>query len=152
MIDADAIALCAFEEANLEPDDGLAAVVRVILNRTALRYQSDGTIQGTIFHPLAFSWAQFEMENGRYTKVAFNSQDIAARAAMLLQKARAYNKAWARCQDISERVVAGTYSGPLYDLLTPQTVLYDNLSLARPAWAIPANHICTIGHHDFYKA
>jgi spore germination cell wall hydrolase CwlJ-like protein len=152
MIDADALALCAFEEANLEPDEGMAAVCRVVLNRAALPYQSDGTIQGAIFHPAAFSWTQYDMEAGHYVKVAFNSQDIAERAATLLQRARAYNRAWARCRDISSRVVAGAFAGALYDKITSETVLYVNEAISRPAWAVPSKRVVQIGRHTFFTA
>lgn len=150
MTDADALALNCFQEANLEPLDGIAAIARVVLNRAALKYQSDGTIQGTIFHPAAFSWTQYAMVGGHYTKVAVTNADVAIRAADLLRQAKAYTTAWARALDVSGQVMAGTYSGPLYDLLTPETVLYDNLALAQPVWATPDKHVCTIGHHDFY--
>ncbi len=151
MIDADALALCAFEEANLEPDDGVAAVARVVLNRAALGYQSDGTIQGTVFHPAAFSWTQYEMAGGRYVKVAFTSADVAARAAALLRRAKGYNRQWARCAEIAGRVAAGAYAGPLYDRLTPRTLLYDNLALTRPVWATPDKLVAVIGRHSFFE-
>lgn len=152
MIDADALALCAFEEANLEPDDGVAAVVRVVLNRAAKRYQSDGTIQGTIFHPLAFSWTQFDRIDGHYVKVARTSHDIAARADDLLRAARAYNCHWRRCADIAERVQARAYVGPLYGRITDDVLLYDNLTLARPPWATPDKLAVEIGRHSFFTA
>ena len=37
MTDEEILTLCAFEEANLEPDQGVAAVARVVLNRTKLK-------------------------------------------------------------------------------------------------------------------
>jgi len=150
--DAEALALCAFQEANLEPDDGVAAVVRVILNRAALHYQSDGTIQGAVLHPASFSWTQYEMVDGHYIKVAFNSADTAERAADLLSRAKAYNRAWARVTDIAQRVAAGDYAGADYDRVTPQTVLYVNPAISHPAWALADKLVCVIGHHWFYQA
>ncbi|MBV9511331.1 MAG: cell wall hydrolase [Caulobacteraceae bacterium] len=150
--DAEALALCCFEEANLEPDEGVAAVARVVLNRTQRCYQSDGTIQGTIFHPGAFSWTQYERVGERYTKVAFNGVEVAGRATRLLAQARAYNARWGRRLDISGRVEAGRFSGPRFDRLTPDVVLYDNLDLTQPDWAIPPKLAVKIGRHSFFHA
>lgn len=154
MTDADLIALCAFEEANLEPDDGVAAVVRVILNRIAKRYQSDGTVPGTIFHGngTAFSWAAFEMHAGHYGRVANGPDQIAARAAHLLTNAELYKSAWARAQRIAAEVQAGSYSGPLYDHLTDEVVLYLNPRLSHAPWATPDKQVCVIAHHAFFHA
>lgn len=157
MTDADLIALCAFREANLEPDDGVAAVVRVILNRMALRYQSDGTVQDTIFHGngVAFSWAAFDMIGGHYTRVASGLPALLARAQTLLVMAQHYQEAWARTQRIASAVCAGTYAGTAYAAITPDTVLYLNpdprLVPHPPAWMNPANLVTTIGRHSFYR-
>ena len=43
------------QEALLEPLDGKVGVAEVIRDRTATRYQSDGTISGTILKPKQFS-------------------------------------------------------------------------------------------------
>jgi spore germination cell wall hydrolase CwlJ-like protein len=154
MTDADLIALCAFQEANLEPDDGMAAVVRVVLNRAKDLFQSDGSIPGTIFHGngTAFSWAAFEMDHGHYGRVANGPAEIAARAAQLLSSAQDYKAAWARAQRISQAVVAGTYHGPDYDQLTDVVVMYANLALVSPPWAVPSKFVCRIGHQSFYTA
>lgn len=149
--DADALALCCFQEANLEPDEGVAAVARVVLNRARLSYQSDGTIQGTIFHPAAFSWTQWEMVDGRYVKVAFGTAEVLARAETLLSRSKAWNARWARCASIAGRVEADVFTGPLYDRLTPDAVLYDNLALARPDWATPEKLVVVIGRHSFFR-
>lgn len=50
-------ALCIFAEARGEPFEGMVAVGSVLRNRMARRYQSDGTVPGTVFRPWAFSWA-----------------------------------------------------------------------------------------------
>lgn len=151
MLDSAALTLCAFSEANTEPDDGVAAVCKVILNRAARHYQSDGTIQGAIFHPAAFSWTQYEMVVGHYTKVAYTSIEILARAEKLLAEARMYNKAWMRCSDISGHVVDGTYMGPDYSKITSDTVLYVNLAISHPVWALPEKLVANIGRHSFYR-
>jgi spore germination cell wall hydrolase CwlJ-like protein len=154
LADADLLALCAFEEANLEPDDGLAAVVRVIKNRMARRFQSDGTLAGTVFHGdgAAFSWAAFAMEEGRYVRVASGPAQIAARAQLLLSQARGFPAAWARASRIAAAVAAGTYAGPAYAALTDDAVLYLNPALARAAWATPDKFVCAIGRHHFFRA
>lgn len=154
MTDADLLALCGFEEANLEPDDGVAAVIRVILNRLKLRYQSDGTVFGTVTHGngVAFSWVGFAMLDGHYTRVANGPSQIVSRISMLLEQAQGYTKAWARALDIAGRVQAGTYEGPDYAHLTDDTVMYLNPAIASAAWASPAAFVTQIGHHSFYRA
>jgi spore germination cell wall hydrolase CwlJ-like protein len=154
MTDQELIALCAFEEANLECDDGLAAVVRVIKNRMARKYQSDGTAQGTIYagNGTAFSWAAFAMFNLHYQRVASGLPAIKARAVHLGQVATHYTAAWMRAEKIAGEVMAGTYSGALYQLLTDDTVLYLNPAIAQAPWASRDKVVCSIGHHTFYRA
>lgn len=154
MTDSDALALCCFQEANLEPDDGLAAVARVVINRTNSKYQSHGTLQDTIWWPNAFSWTEWEMVNGKYTKVAFTPEEVAARAEDLLARAKLYTTAWARAQKISASVAAGTYSGADYDRLTDSAVLYLNPEIVShlPIWANPDKLIYKIKHHEFFHA
>ena len=43
-------------EAGNQPLHGMIAVAEVVRNRTERRYQSDGSIVGTIFKPYQFSW------------------------------------------------------------------------------------------------
>lgn len=154
MTDADLIALCAFQEANLEPDDGLAAVVQVILNRIAARYQSDGTVAGTILHGngTAFSWAAFAMVDGVYERVANGPGQIEARVAMLLAQSKAYKEPWARAARIAELVQGKYWQGPAFAQITPDVVLYLNPALSHAAWATPDKLVTRIGHHAFYRA
>lgn len=152
MIDADALALCAFQEANLEPADGLAAIPRVILNRMAAHYESDGTIQGTVFKHAQFSWTEYGFSNGRYSRVAWTPPEVAMRAETLLIEAKSYRVAWARAVDICAQVTAKTYTGLDYDRLTDEVVLYDNLAVTQPPWATPDKLVCQIGHHSFFRA
>ena len=152
MTDLDAIALCAFQEANLEPDDGLAAVVLVILNRMRLRYNSDGTPQGVVFAHAQFSWTEYAMVGGVYTRVAHSPDEVATRAAQLLSDSQRYSFRWARAVRIASEVMAGSYAGNDYAALTGDTVLYINAAISsRQPWEVPENHVCTIGHHDFYR-
>ena len=152
MTDDDALTLCAFQEAAAEIDDGVAAIARVVLNRIRLKYASDGTVQGTVFKPAQFSWTQFAMVDGKYEKVAHDPEHVEARAQFLLLTAKRQVKPWARVTAIVRAVQAGTYRGIFYDRLTDDAVLYVNPEIvARQSWEIPANHICTIGHHVFYR-
>jgi len=146
------LALCGFQEANLEPDDGLAAVVRVVLNRMRLKYQSDGTVRGAVYWPDAFSWTQWAMAGGHYVKVAHDAAQVAARSAALLDGAQAHPAAWTRASRIAAAVQAGEYRGPDYDRLGDAAVLYLNPALSRAAWATPDKRICAIGHHEFFHA
>lgn len=152
MDDLTTLALNAFQEANLESDDGLAAVCQVVLNRAKLHYQSDGTISGTVFHPNAFSWTAWSMVNGHYTKVAFTPEEVQARAADLLARAEMYTAPWKRALAIAGDVMGGTYSTPAFDLITPATVMYVNPAISSPAWAVPSKEVCKIGRHTFYVA
>lgn len=152
MDDLNALALNGFQEANLEPDDGLAAVCQVVLNRAKLRYQSDGTIQGAVFWPNAFSWTSWSMVGGKYEKVAHTPQEVEARAADLLARAEMYSAAWNRAFHIAGEVQAEIYHSPTFDKITPATVLYVNPSISHPSWADPAKEVVQIGHHVFYHA
>ncbi|QUD88062.1 cell wall hydrolase [Phenylobacterium montanum] len=152
MDDASLLALCAFQEAAGEPDDGVAAIARVVLNRMARRYASDGAIAGTVLAPDQFSWTAFEMVGGRYRRVCHTPAEVAVRADGLLSKAQNFTSQWARVQRIIREVRAGAYVGPEYDRLTDQVVLYLNPRLSQATWANPARHVCDIGRHSFYRA
>ena len=152
MDDLTALALNGFQEANLEPDDGFAAVCQVVLNRARLHYQSNGTIQGAIFWPNAFSWTGWEMVNGKYTRVAFTPDEEQARATDLLARAQMYAGPWKRAMTIASLVQGMGYHSPAFAKITPQTVLYANLAISHPNWALPQNEVVQIGHHTFYHA
>ena len=152
MDDASLLTLCAFEEAAGEPDDGVAAVVRVVLNRVKRRYASDGDVAGTILAPDQFSWTSWEMADGRYQRVCHSVDEVAQRAEALLAKAQCLPSQWARVRRITEEVAVGTYRGRDYDRLTDDTVLYLNRRLSHAAWATPARRVCDIGRHSFYRA
>ena len=152
MTEFDELCLCAFQEAAGEPDDGVAAVVQVVLNRTRLQYASDGTIAGTIERHAQFSWTEYAMENQVYTRVARTLADEQARIQQLLGVAQAMPNAWGRVQHIVSAVQAGTYIGPDFHRITTDTVLYLNprISTHQP-WQLEENFVCTIGHHWFYR-
>ena len=152
MTDFDELCLCCFEEAAGEPDDGVAAVAQVVLNRTRLQYASDGTISGTIERHAQFSWTEYAMQGSVYARVARTPEDEAARVQQLLGTAQAEPNTWARMKWIVAAVRAGTYQGADFAKVTTDTVLYLNPHIsAQQPWQIEANFVCTIGHHDFYR-
>lgn len=153
--DADLLALCIFEEAAGEPDDGRAAVAYVVKNRMRSRFQSDGTLAGTILKPNQFSWVNWSMVGGKYVRVAATAAQVKARLDQLLATNKThFPKVFEACAEIGRHVLDGTYQGgPHYAQLTAETVNYVNPRIvSRPAWATPDRFVCSIGHHDFYRA
>jgi hypothetical protein len=149
--DVQLLTLCAFQEADGECDEGLAAIPKVALNRTRLKYASDGTICGTILRHDQFSWTEWSMVNETYELVAHNPQQELARVEQLLATDEKSVAQWARCSRIVAAVMAETFKGPLFDQLTPTTVLYDNIALAQPSWIATVRHVVKIQHHDFFE-
>lgn len=152
MDDATALALNCFMEANLEPDDGLAAIARVVMNRVKHEYMGKTTAQEVIFAHDQFSWTEWDMLHGHYVQVAHGPEQQAKRAATLLSSAQSHGHAWARAVIISGRVATKQYSGPLYNKLTDDAVMYLNPAISHQPWATPDKLICAIGHHNFYRA
>lgn len=155
MDDATWLALCCYEEARNQPDDGVAAIARVVLNRAERKYASDGTIKGTVTHPSQFSWCEYDMVDGHYQRVARGGPvEIEFRAIGLLKTAQAHPVTWQKCLDIGAKVHDGSYvGGEAYQKLGP-AVLYYNPAVVHPApaWADPAKLIATIKDHAFYRA
>lgn len=150
MTDDDLLTLCVLQEAGNQPMDGQAAIARVVMNRGRMRYSSDGSISSTILWPTQFSWCEFKMVGRVYTRVASGSAAVLARVERLMVTAKA-ERAWGACAAVTGEVLHGAYRGPLYDRLTAATVLYDNLALACPSWAIRARRIVVIGQHTFFE-
>ena len=152
--DAAWLTLCVYEEARNQPQDGKAAVAKVVLNRTRRKppFFSDGTIKGTILHPSQFSWVEYDMVDGHYTKVAHTPEQVEARVGKLYTEATSHHLVWSACADPAASVVAGTYvGGPAYDELGDDALLYCNLAVSQPPWATPEKLICRIGAHSFYR-
>lgn len=156
--DHDLLTLTVLSEAASEPVDGMAAVVRVIQNRTRLKYQSDGTLRGTILHPSAFSEFGFDWiaatgtTKGHYVKSA--DAYTPERVARMMKGAQA-QRIWAKCASVVGAVTSGCYVGDVaYDHLTDSAVMYANLAILHPPpeWATPAKLVTVIGHHSFYRA
>lgn len=154
MNDLDLLGLCVLQEAAGESDDGRAAVARVIKNRMALKYASDGTVAGTILKYDQFSWLWFKYTGGHPHRIAWAAEDAAKVAADKL--AEAPPMILEQCLLIASDVMSGKYHGPLYDKLTDDVVLYLNpnpqLVPHLPAWASPDKLVCVIGHHEFFRA
>lgn len=148
------LALCVWDEARGEPNDGKAAVARVVKNRMLRRYCSDGTIVGTVLKKFQFSgfWFAFDAAH-HYHQIEFDFAGAEAEAEKLLVEAQADSVVFAICRNAADQVFAGNYHGPQYDQLTDDAVLYVNPAVVeKPVWATPEAFVCTIGHHDFYRA
>jgi spore germination cell wall hydrolase CwlJ-like protein len=152
MTDEDLLALCVWDEARGEPEDGRAAVARVVLNRMKARFHSDGTILGTVLAYDQFSGFWFEMEQGVYRRVCRTAEQARVRAEALLQRAQANAPLFDACREAARAVMAGDHRGEAYDRLTDDAVLYLNPRIAKAAWATPDKHLCDIGRHSFYRA
>jgi spore germination cell wall hydrolase CwlJ-like protein len=146
------MALLIWSEARGEATDGKAAVGRVVLNRTKLHYASDETIEGTILAPNQFSGFWFDFVGGKYVRVCRTLADAQARAGVLLATAKAQGAVWTACDDVAAQLLAGTYASPAYAVLDDRTVLYANLAISNPVWAIPAKLVTKIGAHSFFHA
>ena len=147
--DADLLALCVSTEASNQPADGMAAVFRTIQNRMRMRYQSDGTAEGTVLHRNAYSAFGFNFPHGGYEPApdAYSPD----RVARMLAAAKA-SRVWSKICAVIQSVEAGHYVGDAaYDRLTDDTVLYDNPTISHPAWATPEAFVTTIGQHSFFR-
>ena len=154
MTDDELMATCIADEAAGQPYEGKVAVGRVIRNRMALGYASDGTVAGTILRRFQFSGFWFAMQAGRYVEIAFDPAAAAAQAQTLYNEFST-QPIWADCQ----RAVAdsapgsGFAGGPRFRQLTGRTVLYFNPAIcAAPAWATPDKLDAVIFQHSFYHA
>lgn len=149
------MALAIWGEAANQPQEGRVAVGVVIRNRMRLHYQSDGTMIGTVEHPMAFSEFTDDWVNGEYKRVAFTADEIAARAENMRIRAIA-QPVWADCQQavFDSAPDSGFVGAPEFQKLTPDTVLYLNPSIVNPlpAWAVPEKQVAVIYSHTFYVA
>jgi hypothetical protein len=165
MTDADLLALCVWDEAADQPYEGKVAVARVVLNRMAALYESDGTPFGTIIgfqRPNGdlvsgqFSGFWFDMAAGKYRRVCFSLAEAQSRAEKLFIQAQTEPLVWADCQRAARDAQAGSgfTGGPQYQALAaePRTLLYANLSISNPYWALPENRVAVIYAHTFFRA
>lgn len=119
--------MTVYQEAAGEPYEGKLAVAEVIRNRAEQKYQSDGTIAGTVLWPLQFSGWNAKDPN-RIPAATIDDEMPAVQECM---------KAWFEAKTTN---------------ITQGALLYYNPRLAKPAWdftkLIPT---VTIGQHDFYR-
>jgi spore germination cell wall hydrolase CwlJ-like protein len=149
--DKDLLTLCVFEEANLEPADGKAAIVKVLEERVRLHYMCNGTFADAIERRDQFSWVNWAMIAKHYTEVATTLDQEITRIEQLDKEVQG-TAAWKVCAAIVEQVLAGAYHGDLFNKLIPGTVLYYNPAITdhTPPWATPDKLVVVIGHHHFF--
>jgi N-acetylmuramoyl-L-alanine amidase len=120
----DLAALTIYLEARGESFAGKMAVAAVIRNRMAMKYQSDGTIKGTVLKR-----KQFQPWN--------RQQPLQVLANFNKRRMEDSLLAWRLVQD-GRNVVDGA-------------VLFYNPRIARtPRWAEVGQKVATIGEHEFY--
>jgi spore germination cell wall hydrolase CwlJ-like protein len=155
MGDLDLFALCIWTEARNQPYEGMVAVSRVIYNRMAQHYESDGTIPETILAYDQFSAFYFDFVDGKYARVCDTYQAAYIRAQSMLTAAQT-SAQWDDCQKaVTDGAVGSTFTwGPEGQKLNvePRALMYVNLEVSRPAWATSEAYICKIYDHSFYKA
>lgn len=149
-------ALCIADEAAGEPFEGKVAVGRVIRNRMAGLYESDGTVEGTVLKKFQFSGFWFAMQGGKYKEIEFDQAGAEAQAQRLLVQFQQLTQTWADCVAAWAASADGAAfaGGPEYAklLAQPKTYMYVNRDVCDPAWATAADQVCKIFHHTFYLA
>lgn len=112
-------------EARGEPFEGQCAVGEVIRLRTKRRYASNGTIPGTILWPWQFS--------------CWNINDPQRLKMALLDD-----------EDLQIKKCAKAWKASASSHYSKGAVLYCNLKIARPNWAIESKKVAQIGNHTFF--
>jgi hypothetical protein len=154
MTDDELMATCIADEAANQPYEGKVAVGRVIRNRMALHYDSDGTVVGTVLAHFQFSGFWFSMVKGHYSQTVWNMTEAKNRAQALLSEFST-QPIWADCVKAVQDSLPGSgfAGGPEFQKLTDKTVLYFNPKIcAAPAWATPDKLDTTIFQHTFFHA
>lgn len=164
LTDEQLLALNILQEAGAEITDGQAAIARIVKNRMMRKYSSDGTVAGTILAKDQFSWAYFGFEamhtgtdthdhaHQEYVRLCWTPAEAANHALDLYDMTPPSDLK--ECALIAKKVMEGVYSGPFYNMLTNDAVLYLNprILTKQPNWAIPTTFVCAIGRHNFYRA
>ena len=124
----DALAIVTIaQEAIGEPLQGKIAVAEVIRNRMVAKFQSDGTVPGTVLRPFAFSGMNTGA-TGRARWFSIDDDDPHVKDCVI-----AWNVAKA-----GSNTVQGADS-------------YVNLSIAKPNWAREDAKVAEVGRHTFYR-
>ena len=157
MDDRTLLAVCIADEAGDQPHEGKVAVGRVVMNRTRLQFESDGTIAGAILHHMQFSGFWCDFVDGRYTVVAHTLADAQTRAEQKLARYSTAPKLWLDCllaADQAMGVAPFAVGGPEYEKITGQTVLYfaPDAVETPPVWATQDKLDAVIFRHRFYHA
>jgi hypothetical protein len=157
MDDAALAATCIADEASNQPYEGKVAVGIVILNRMVHRYESDGTVPGTVLKRFQFSGFWFAMEAGHYKQVEFDAAGAAAQADRLHAEFNRQpiwadcQRAWIDAQHWHQGASLSFHPGPAFAGLTHDTLMYYNPRVcAAPAWARPELQDAVIFQHTFY--
>ena len=117
-------ALTIYLEARGESFAGKMAVAAVIRNRMDAKYQSDGSVKGTVLKRLQFQpWNQAKPEDVRFT----------------ISQSRMHDSllAWKMVQDGRE-IVQGAL------------LFYNPRLVKAPRWAIVSHKVASIGGHEFF--
>lgn len=112
-------------EARGEPFEGKCAVGEVMRSRMKIKYFSDGTLSDTIFRAKQFSGFNHDTA-WRYEIFDIDDSDPVVRECF---------RAWTMSETTN---------------FTRGAVLYCNLAISSPVWAIPADLVATVGKHSFY--
>lgn len=121
--------LTIWQEARGEDHVGRVAVAEVIRNRMAMKYASDGTVEGTVLRPYQFSGWNTKDPN-RIAAAKVDSMD-----PIVIDCGKAWDES-------------------ATSKLTKGAVLYLNPAVVNPlpAWAKQENRTAIIGSHHFYRA
>lgn len=128
LINPEALAIATiWMEARGEGMDGMICVGEVIRNRMRRRYQSDGTIEGTVLRPYQFS--------------GFNTRDANRTPALRLESDDPVVIQCGSAWQLSEETV-----------MTRGAVLYYNPSIVtvRPPWVLASAEVAHVGKHHFF--
>ena len=113
-------------ECAYEPFEGMCAVGEVIRRRTKRKYASNGTISSTCLWAWQFSCWNIN-DPQRLRLAVLDDEDPVVQKCI---------KAW-------KKSATSHYSDP--------AVLYVNLKIARPNWALESKKVGQIGNHTFYS-
>lgn len=116
-----------WQEARGESLTGKICVARVIRNRMAMRYFSDGTVTGTVLRPYQFSGWNTSDRN-RLEAATIDTDFLSVQECQ---------QAW----EASEHDDAGIKDAVLY---------YNPRYVERPPWATADKYVKTEGNHWFY--
>lgn len=122
--------LTIVQEASSEPFEGKVAVAEVIRNRMAARYQSDGTIVGTVLKPLQFSgWNTSDPNRIRVAKYEMTDPAV-------ISSIQAFQEAFER----NSTVARGA------------TLYHAKTMFPYPPWSKDSRvkEVCRVGNHIFY--